>query len=76
MGKHICHIWVLENEVVPYNGMIKYKISYWTEEQGQDNAIDIQMSMYALAVDFMYQDLVFSDFTLTISNSVDSIWMI
>ena len=83
VGKHICHIWIVENEVVPYYGMIKklyatkkYKISYWTEEQGQDNATDFQMSMYALYVprpcvlrldpdNWIYTDLFTLHFTST-----------
>ena len=68
VGKRMCHVWLLDGELVTYNGLVqklyatkKYRISYWTEEEELDDASDYQISMYALVVDLLHQDLMFAD---------------
>ena len=63
----ICHVWYEENEQVPYNGKIvkvkgkgnkqKYVVSYWSATETLDDATDCDMSIFALAADFILSDL-------------------
>ena len=71
VGKRICHVWFEEDGLVVYNGLIRklyankyYKVAYWSKSEVLDDATDYNMSMYALAADFLHSDLEFADWPL------------
>jgi hypothetical protein len=70
VGRNIVHVWNKEGKLVTYNGKMeklkkstnKYKVSYWSQEGSYvEDAEDLDMSVYALAVDLLFGDLVLSD---------------
>lgn len=66
VGRKICHLWFENGVNVLYNGKIeklkcktqKYTIAYWGELDTYDDATDFEVSVYELAADFIYDDLV------------------
>ena len=69
MGRTICHVWAEDGKLVLYNGRIikikasksVYKVGYWAQDEDYSDATDYDMSVYALAADFLYDDLNLSE---------------
>ena len=66
IGRKICHIWCEDNELVPYNGLIKkilpnkmYQVAYWSKSEELDNAVDWDVSMFGLVADLLQSNLEF-----------------
>ena len=72
VGRSICHVWYDEEsrEETVYSGKIEklkkrqgqaniYRIGYWAKEETYDDAVDYDMSKYALCADLIDGDLAF-----------------
>jgi len=67
IGSKICHMWTVDNETVLYNGKIidvkgrgkarKYVVSYWSQDEQFDHAVDFELSGVELAADFINDEL-------------------
>ena len=67
VGRNIDHVWNEDGTLTTYNGRIEklkankmYKVGYWGTVESYDDAVDYDMSMYSLAVDLLFGDLVLS----------------
>ena len=72
VGHRICHVWYDDDSKskTVYNGKVEkllkksggtYVIGYWSEEETyQDDAVDYDISKYALAADLVCEDLTVS----------------
>ena len=65
VGKKILHVWYEEGKLITYNGKLEklkrphtYKVSYWGLNQPEDDAADYNLSMFELAADLLYKDLL------------------
>ena len=72
VGHNICHVWYEEEtrEKTVYSGKIEklkkrqgqahlYRIGYWGKEETYNDAVDYDMSKYALSADLIGGDLIF-----------------
>ena len=66
VGKRACHMWFEEQKLEVYNAKFEklkknkvYKVAYWLQSESYDDSTDYDMSMYQLAADLLYGDLVF-----------------
>ena len=66
VGYSLVHVWYEAGGLVPYNGKVeklkrqsqKYKVAYWSKSQDYKDAVDYDISVYSLAVDLLYGDLL------------------
>ena len=65
VGKKIIHVWYEEGKLITYNGKLEklkrphiYKVSYWGLNQPEYAAADYNISMFELAADLLYKDLL------------------
>lgn len=67
IGHDLCHTWYEDGVHVPYYGKIvkmkgsgknkKYVISYWSEGETLNDAVDYDLSVFAVAMDYILGDL-------------------
>ena len=66
IGQSICHTWSEDGMKVVYNGKLEklraksgmYTVGYWSQTETYADAVDYNVSMYELAVDMIFGDLV------------------
>lgn len=65
VGRKACHAWYENQELAVYNAKCEklknqtYRVAYWSQSEMYDDATDYDISMFQMAADVLYGDLVF-----------------